>query len=587
VKTNTKPYLNPLIDPPDIRNDLETLMQDIRKTVVIIGLILAIGGCPVAGVKAEATIGDELIHLYQRFPAHLNGAIRALPEISLPAANIFVFLVKMNRLQEPRPYLAESWTISDDGLVYTFRLKPGTVFHDGTPVTADDVAFSIRTVRHYHPFGDRMFGPISTIETPDETTIVIRLQHRHPALMQSLALPLTPILPRHVYSRGPIRKNPANRLAIGSGPFRVVDFQPGQRFVLERFENFLIPDRPYLKRYIGVKADTATDIVDAMRKGQAHLISFVGDPEILKPLQLESQLDITATGYEGFGAVNQLAFNLRKPMFKDPRVRRAIAEVIDPVYITNVLHEGFSRIAYGPFRSDDPFYGFAFDPYPYDPDNAIRLLEAAGWHRKADGIRFTTRLTWMPDDPVNQERLARYLQSQLRRIDIEVELDPPGHLADWTVAMAKWDFDLSLSVIFAWGDPAIGLHSLFSSSTIEHRPWANTSGFIDETTDALLETAASETLFLIRDDAYTELQNIIREQLPAVFTHEVPFYTVRQRTVDGLPSDDWGALGPFDGVRLRVPIERWMPPDDRSRWSQPEPTIVPEPSPIILEGDDW
>ena len=116
--------------------------------------------------------------------------------------------------------------------------------HDGKPITSEDVAFSFEMVKKNHSFGPSMLGPVDRVETPDPQTAVFKLIKPHPAMFMVLSPPLLPILPKHVYNEkdhGPIRKNPANVKPIGSGPFKLAEFKPGDYFILERYDGFFRP----------------------------------------------------------------------------------------------------------------------------------------------------------------------------------------------------------------------------------------------------------------------------------------------------------------------------------------------------------
>ena len=117
---------------------------------------------------------------------------------------------------QPRPYLAERWEISEDGLSYTFHLNRNARF---PPITSQDVAFSLALVKQHHPFGIAMFDAVDRVDTPDAHTAVIRLARPHPALMQSL-VPLLMPLPARLWRR-PGSKTTMKRAPVGSGPFRV------------------------------------------------------------------------------------------------------------------------------------------------------------------------------------------------------------------------------------------------------------------------------------------------------------------------------------------------------------------------------
>jgi peptide/nickel transport system substrate-binding protein len=492
--------------------------------------------------------GGDFIALYAQFPPHFNSAINSGAAIASPASNIFVALVEINENWEPVPYLAKSWEISPDGMTYTFYLEEGTVFHDGKPVTSKDVAFSLGVSKNNHPFGPYMFGAVDRVETPDKYTAVIKLKKPHPALMIALSLPLMPILPEHVYSQGPIRKNPANIKAIGSGPFKVAEYNAGKSFILERFDKFMRPGRPYLDRYIGNKNVSPSASLIAVSRGEAHSWGFVGDPQMVAKLKKEKNLTVTSQGYQAVGSVDFLEFNLRKKYVKDKKVRQAIAYAIDRDFITQKLHRGLTHKSTGPIHSSSPFYSDQVNQFEFNLEKANQLLDEAGYKRQADGMRFSLNLIYMPALPYAQKMIAEYLKPQLKKIGIKINLKAPADFMNWYTNLAKWEHDMSTSNIFGWGDPVIGIHRLFMSTNIKHQVWTNTAGYVNKKVDGLLNAAAVENDMNKRKALYAEFQKIVAEDVPFYFTIEDAFHSAFNKELMDYPTGIWGAMGTLDGM---------------------------------------
>ena len=147
---------------------------------------LAVLAVAVPSVAAEPVPGGTLVVGAVADPLHLNPAVRFGANSGVPGAQVFAGLVRIDGRFEPQPYLARSWTMSSDGLRYTFHLAPNTRFHEGTPVTSRDVAFSLDTVRKHYPFGMAMLDAVATVGTPEPHTAVIRLTRPHPAIVEHL-----------------------------------------------------------------------------------------------------------------------------------------------------------------------------------------------------------------------------------------------------------------------------------------------------------------------------------------------------------------------------------------------------------------
>jgi peptide/nickel transport system substrate-binding protein len=526
-----------------------------RKQHLMVFLAVCLGLFMIAGtVSAEGApkAGGDYRSIYGQFPPHFNCAIQSGAAIQIAAAQMFVGLLEFDDKWQPVPYLAKSWAVSDDGLTYTFQLVEGTVFHDGKPVTSEDVAFSIDVVKNNHPFGGPMFGPVSAVETPDKFTVVIKLDRPQPALLLSLVPVLTPILPKHVYGDGQdLRQHPANVQPVGSGPFKMVEFKPGESFTLERFDKFLRPGRPYLDRYIGIQIQDPTAAMTALRRGEMHGVGFNGGILLsnVETMKNETNLDITRTGYEAIGAFAYIEFNLRKKPFNDIRVRKAIAHSIDMQFILNRLQRGMADRATGPILPENnPYYSSDVAAYDLDLEKANKLLDEAGYPRKQDGTRFSFTLDWLPHVVQDNQIIAEYLKPQLAKVGIDVQLRRPSGYGPWIQMIASWEFEVTLDVVFSYPDPIIGVHRLFHSENIKHIPWSNTGGYSNPKVDELLDMAAVELDQYKRRAIYTEFQKIISEDLPIIFLHQPAYHTITNADLRGHATGIWGLMGPVDAL---------------------------------------
>ena len=174
-------------------------------------------------------------------PRHLNSAVQSGMATAVPASQLFASLLRYDDEWNPQPYLATDWEWVDDGLGLQLSLQENAVFHDGEPITSEDVAFSIMAAKANHPFKS-MFEAVESVETPDPHTAVIRLSRSYPSLLIALSPALSPILPKHIYDDGQELSNHPRNIenVIGSGPFKFKSFVPGKEIILERFDDFFI-----------------------------------------------------------------------------------------------------------------------------------------------------------------------------------------------------------------------------------------------------------------------------------------------------------------------------------------------------------
>ena len=149
-----------------------------------------------------------------------------------PGAQLFAAPLRYDTDWTPQPYLAESWEVSDDGMSVTLNLVKDAKFHDGQPITSEDVAFSVDVIKEHHPF-KAMFAPVETVETPDAHTAILKLSKPHPALMLAMSSQLMAIIPKHVYGDGQNPKaHPQNiENVVGSGPFKLTEFKSGEHII--------------------------------------------------------------------------------------------------------------------------------------------------------------------------------------------------------------------------------------------------------------------------------------------------------------------------------------------------------------------
>ena len=287
----------------------------------------------------------------------------------------------------PQPLLAKQWSISDDGLRYTFRLREGVKWHDGKPFTADDVVFSIKTLKDVHPRGRNTFLNLVEIETPDPLTAILVLSKPAPYLITALAASESPIVPRHLYEGTKVAENPVNLAPVGTGPFKFKEWVRGSHIVYERNPNYWDQPRPYLDQLIVRFIPDAAARSIAIETGEIDLAPSTPVPlSDLDRLKGVASLAFETRGYQYSNGVSRIEFNLERPVFKDVRVRRAFAHVIDRKVIRNTINYGYGEPIPGPINPNLAKWFVAdLKTYPIDLAAAEKLLDEAGHPRGSDG----------------------------------------------------------------------------------------------------------------------------------------------------------------------------------------------------------
>lgn len=504
-----------------------------------------------AADSAAVKDGGTLTVLSNSAINSLNPALQSGVATAMPASQLFASLLTADDQWHFHPYLAESWQKSDDGLAYTFKLNPKALFHDGQPVTSQDVAFSIMTVKDYHPFGKSMYTNLDKVETPDPHTVVVKFTKPNPAFLLEISTPaLLPILPKHVYGQGNIRENPHNNAPIGSGPFKFASYKPGQYLTLEKFKRFFL-GAPHLDKitYVIMKDDNASTL--AIQRGE---IQYVAYPPFrlseVARLAKNPKLVLTHKGYEGVGALVWLEFNMvEKGPLQNVKVRQAISYAIDRDFITQKLQRGQTQPAYGPIHYSSPYYDKDLNHYNLNLAKADKLLDEAGYPKKADGTRFELRLDYIPTNPDISQNVAEYLRPQLKKIGIKINLRPSPDFPTWAKRIANYDYDLDIDPVFNWGDPVIGVARTYMSTNVRKGVvWANMSGYKNPKVDELLQQAAVENDPAKRKAQYFEFQKIVNEELPVAWLATYPTNTIYAKNLRNLPNSIWGPFEPFNKV---------------------------------------
>ena len=501
---------------------------------------------------AQAGSSGTLVVGLGAAPRHLNSAVQSGVATGVPAAQIFASPLRFDKDWNPEPYLAESWSFQDDGRSLLLKIRAGATFHDGKPITSEDVAFSIMTIKANHPF-QAMFAPVERVDTPTPQIAIIRMSQPHPAILLAMAPPFCPIIPKHVFGDGAdVKTHPKNNLPVGSGPYKVVSFNPREAIVLERYPGYFFKDRPAFERVIfRIITDNAAQAL-ALEKGEVDLLP--GSVTLSQFSQLAKAKDVVLSrkGGEAIGPLGWLAFNLKRKPFDDVRVRQAIAHAIDKDFIVKALHQGNTKVATGPIAPGSPFYSDKVERYPLDLKKAAALLDAAGLKPDGSGKRFAMTVDFLPNTPDNSQTIAEYLRPQLKKIGIEVTVRTSPDFPTWARRVSTYDFDATMDGAFNYGDPVIGVHRTYLSSNIKPGViWSNTQNYVNPKVDEVLAQATTEKDMEKRKKLYAEFQRLVVADVPQVFVHVwAQGYAARKDLVN-VPESIWAPMVPYDEMTRR------------------------------------
>jgi peptide/nickel transport system substrate-binding protein len=376
------------------------------KQVVTAAALTVAALAPLAQAQAardEITLGMVLEPPYLDPTA---GAAAAIDEVVY--ANVFEGLTRIDRNGAVQPALAREWTISDDGLTYTFMLEDGVTFHDGTGFDSADVAFSLERAMADDSTNSQkvLFEPISKVETPDASTVVVTLVRPTGHFLYSLGWGDAVIV-------APESANTNKSQPIGTGPFRFERWVQGDRIELGRWDDYwgepVALSRATFKFVPDPAAATA-----AMMAGDIDAFPNFPAPEALSQFEADPRLAVVVGATEG---ETILAMNQARPPLDDVRVRRAISHAIDRRALIDGAMFGYGTPIGSHFAPNHPAYVDLTGRYPYDPEKAKALLEEAG---HGDGLDLTLKLP----PPTYARRGGEILAAQLAEVGIRAEIIP-------------------------------------------------------------------------------------------------------------------------------------------------------------------
>lgn len=436
-----------------------------------------------------------------------------------PKINEGLVRLSLSQDEPPIPHLAESWEVSPDGRAVTLNLRRGVKWHDGAPFVARDVKVSLEILKQHHPRLAVVLRGLNAVETPDEHTVVLRLDEPVPYLLGALSAGEAPILPAHLYEGSDPLTNPANAAPVGTGPFKLGEWERGGHLILERNPDYWRAGLPYLDRIILRFVDDASARGVALETGEADvgIETPISRNEIERLRAAKAPLNFDTRPGDRVPFVTRLEFNLSNPNLADQRVRQAIAHAIDAQTILERAYLNQGEVATGPIpRGHAAFYDPDTQRYPFDKALAEKLLDEAGRPRGADGKRFKLRFFGYPAG-ADHRAAADLIQQYLTDVGIEVERRDGDIAAYVKAAYTDRDIDFSYHSMAQNIDPASGIQRLYWSQNF--RPgvaFSNGSGYANPEVDRLLEQASVEPDESRRRELYSQFQKIVAAELPAV-----------------------------------------------------------------------
>ena len=515
----------------------------IRPGIIFLTICLLIGavGSPRAVARDELTIGVT------QFPATFNPIINAMLAKSYVLAMALRPLTAYDASWEPVCFLCTELPTVDNGLAQveelpdggegmavSYAIQPGATWGDGTPVTSRDAMFGWEVGRH--PLtgvaDHQAYARIRDIEVHDDKNFTVHLDQRYYDYNIRAAIPL---LPSHIESEAfadpreyrfrTTYDTDTTNPGLYFGPYRISEVEPGSHIVLERNPTWW--GEPAFFRRIVVRVIENTVALEAnLLSGAIDYVAGELGFSLDQALSFERRHpDQFAVHYQPGLFYEHIDFNLDNPIVQDKQVRQAMLYALDRELLVTQLFAGHQPVAHSNVNPLDRVYAPDTKTYPYDPDRAAALLDAAGWSREGKGTRenergerLSVRLMTTAGDKV-RELVQQVLQSQWNAVGIDVTIKNEPARVFFGQTMAHRVFP-ALGM-YAWlsapeSVPRSTLHSESIPTAENNWSGQNSPGFVNAEMDTLIDRAEIELDRNARKALWRRMQEIYAEELPVL-----------------------------------------------------------------------
>ena len=466
-----------------------------------VALLVAVGCGGGGGAPQSNTPPNTLIVALEAEPPELDPNLSSAYVDRQVMASIYDKLVDINQEGEIVPVLAESYEVSDDDTVYTFKLREGVEFHDGTPFNAEAVKFNLERYQEEDSVRSTEVEPIESVEVVDENTVRVTLSEPFAPFLAVLTDRAGIIAsPKAIEEgNGRISKNP-----VGTGPFEFVERVRGDHITVERNQGYWRDGLPRIDRieYRGIDDENVQ--YQNLQSGELDLIDSIPYVEF-RDLQESGDYRVSiepGLGYQG------IWLNVTQPPFDNEQLRQAVYRLVDREAIVKaVLRNVGGTPANSPFSEASWAYSEESDEYPpRSVEEAKALLEEAG---EPDGFSFTLKL----DPSPASQQIGQIIQNSLEPAGIDVKLEQLefGALLDDST---NGNFE---ALFLGWSgriDPDLNIYDF----TVTNGDF-NDSGYSNPEVDRLLNEARTTSDRERRKELYTQVMEILHEEVPYVYLY--------------------------------------------------------------------
>ncbi|KAJ49354.1 peptide/nickel transport system substrate-binding protein [Clostridium tetanomorphum] len=474
-------------------------------TVIFI-FSLALTGC--AGKQNKPSSGTAknkektLVYAQGSDPRGLDPAYVDDGESAKVIVNVYEGLLKYKEgSTELEPCLAESWNISKDGKEYTFKLRKGVKFHDGTAFNADAVKFNIErqflpNVKEDMPYASFTFGSVQKVEKIDDYTVKIILKEPYTPFLANLAM----CLAAPMASPQAVKKNNGNlnEAPVGTGPFKFVSWKKGESITLEKNNDYWGEKAKVDKAIFKFTKENSVRASELMT-GAVDIMDGV-DPNDVQKIKDNKMNILNEKGMN----INYMAFNCSRPPFNNVKLRQAISYAINKEELVKYLYQGFADVANTPLPSFIPGFNDRVKSYDYNPEKARQSLKEAG--KENLQIKMIAYSNPRPYNPVNGQKLAEAIQNYLAKVGVKATIDVyPWKEYKEKIAQGEGDV-----LFYGWtGDngDADNFLSLFDSKEIKST--LNAAKYNNAKVDELLAKGRKTPNGEERNNVYKQIQELV------------------------------------------------------------------------------
>ncbi|MDQ3613769.1 MAG: ABC transporter substrate-binding protein [Chloroflexota bacterium] len=461
---------------------------------------------------AEPVAGGTLTLGVQADPAELDPHMTSLTAAWHVLEHVYETLVTTDETLAPIPALAEEWTVSDDGLVYTFNLRQGVLFHNGREFVADDVRYSFERILDpatASPVVDEL-ASIDTIDVVDDYTVAINLLTADSSFLAKLMGSSISIVPQEVVEEN----GDLMQVMSGTGPFRFVEYVPNTNVILERNPDYWDSPFPYLDGLEILVIPDNTSRTTALVTGTVDIIEYAPVQDL--PI-FEADETLKVEGNQNTN-IRYMGVNVSREPFDQLEVRQAMAIDRGPVIDSAVFGYGTPTNMLFP---ESYWAGVPSEIPPVDIEGAIALLDSVGL-----GDGFEAQIQSWAQYPF-LSNAAIVIQEQLRQIGVESEVD----LQENAVLLENYfsgNFDLSVTGTSAYVDPNDVVQSNFMTDAA-----SNGGGYSNQEVDDLIAAGIATTDQDERAEIYGEIQQILLADLPWINLFIAEQYEAMKTYVEG------------------------------------------------------